>query len=173
MQEIWGTADQRSKSTTTLNVRYFLRLLYNYFLERCHTTHHPRWCSTLWDELTQHYLPLDTVITSHITLLFNYVQCPRNYCDGVTLNQCLINNNNNNNNNNHSVDLSHYNICTNVHSGTWPLVSGWHTHALVPYLQTQQAFTDNTIKLATFLREHRDDFFYKKNCHPRKELCKK
>jgi len=25
--------------------------------------------------------------------LFNYVQCPRNYCDGVTLNQCLINNN--------------------------------------------------------------------------------
>jgi len=24
--------------------------------------------------------------------LFNYVQCPRNYCDGVTLNQCLINN---------------------------------------------------------------------------------
>jgi len=30
----------------------------------------------------------------------NYVQCPRNYCDGVTLNQCLINNNNNNNNNN-------------------------------------------------------------------------
>ena len=29
--------------------------------------------------------------------LFNYVQCPRNYCDGVTLNQCLINNNNNNN----------------------------------------------------------------------------
>jgi len=26
-----------------------------------------------------------------------YVQCPRNYCDGVTLNQCLINNNNNNN----------------------------------------------------------------------------
>ena len=23
--------------------------------------------------------------------LFNYVQCPRNYCDGVTLNQCLIN----------------------------------------------------------------------------------
>jgi len=29
---------------------------------------------------------------------FNYVQCPRNYCDGVTLNQCLINNKNNNNN---------------------------------------------------------------------------
>ena len=27
--------------------------------------------------------------------LFNYVQCPSNYCDGVTLNQCLINNNNN------------------------------------------------------------------------------
>ena len=27
-----------------------------------------------------------------------YVQCPRNYCDGVTLNQCLINSNNNNNN---------------------------------------------------------------------------
>ena len=26
--------------------------------------------------------------------LFNYVQCPRNYCDGVTLDQCLINNNN-------------------------------------------------------------------------------
>jgi len=30
-----------------------------------------------------------------IPALFNYVQCHRNYCDGVTLNQCLINNNNN------------------------------------------------------------------------------
>jgi len=32
---------------------------------------------------------------AYIVHSVDYVQCPRNYCDGVTLNQCLINNNNN------------------------------------------------------------------------------
>ena len=54
---------------------------------------------------TRHYYSLtisETVQDRHICIIyyeivqFNYVQCPRNYCDGVTLNQCLINNNNNN-----------------------------------------------------------------------------
>ena len=46
----------------------------------------------LWYVMTQYCV---WVNHWHVAL-FNYVQCPRNYCDGVTLNQCLINNNNNN-----------------------------------------------------------------------------
>ena len=60
---------------------------------------------TLWCVIRQDHSIIDVVSpwtqvysVQHFFLwqwhvaLFNYVQCPRNYCDSVTLNQCLINN---------------------------------------------------------------------------------